>query len=50
MRILFRGLMLAALAGAFGMAFAQGDVENLLRRAIDLYRNGEVDEALSAGE
>ncbi|MDE0296371.1 MAG: tetratricopeptide repeat protein [Bryobacterales bacterium] len=29
------------------MAFAQGDVENLLRRAIDLYRNGEVDEALA---
>lgn len=29
------------------MAFAQGDVENLLRRAIDLYRNGEVDEAFA---
>ncbi|MDE0167385.1 MAG: tetratricopeptide repeat protein [Bryobacterales bacterium] len=47
MRTLFRGLLMVALAGAFGMAFAQGDVENLLRRAIDLYRNGEVDEALA---
>ena len=29
------------------MAFAQGDVENLLRRAIELYRKGEVDEAFA---
>lgn len=47
MRTLVRGLLLVALAGAFGVTFAQGDVENLLRRAIELYRKGEVDEAFA---